>query len=209
VYGASCDVGELGRLCDNTGRDTLTGGPGDDHVYANECMPDPNCQEATNISLGTTMSGGPGTDVMLGAHGRDVIRGERGKDTAAGYLGRDLLRGGGGDDALDGGGGNDRAYGKAGTDRVSGGGGRDLLRGGKGYDTVTGGAGNDRLYGSAGEDRLSGGPGNDRIFARGSQRDRVICGKGRDRAKVDRLDKVSGCERVLRLKPLKRPRRRR
>jgi RHS repeat-associated protein len=38
--------------------------------------------------------------------------------------------------------------------------------------------------------------GDDAVQARDGARDRVACGPGRDRARVDRLDRVKGCERV-------------
>jgi Ca2+-binding RTX toxin-like protein len=61
-----------------------------------------------------------------------------------------------------------------------------------------GGIGNDVLYGGAGSDRLYGGPGNDTLRARDGQRDVVDCGPGRDIAYVDRIDRVSACERIVR-----------
>ncbi len=84
VFGADCDVGELGRICDNVGRDRLHGRAGDDDLRANECMEKPDCQEATNISLGTTQTGGPGNDKMLGAEKRDALRGGKDNDTGPG-----------------------------------------------------------------------------------------------------------------------------
>jgi hypothetical protein len=44
---------------------------------------------------------------------------------------------------------------------------------------------------------LTGGRGADRINAAGDdRRDLVRCGRGRDRAVVDRIDRVRGCERT-------------
>ncbi len=155
VFGAGCEFGSeegLGRICDNVGRDKLRGGPGDDDLRANECMDQPDCQDATNISLGTRMRGDDGNDLLLGAERRDVLRAGPGNDKASGFLGRDRIRGG---------------------------------------------AGNDRLDGGAGRDVVRGGPGKDRIEARDGKRDRVNCGRGRDRAKVDSKDRVIDCERVV------------
>jgi hypothetical protein len=45
---------------------------------------------------------------------------------------------------------------------------------------------------------LKGGPGNDVLLAADGKRDLVDCGKGRDRATVDRIDRVRGCESVTR-----------
>ena len=108
---------------------------------------------------------------------------------------------------LKGGGKGDLIYGKGGADRIYGRGGRDCLWGGTGNDRMFGGAGDDRLHGStgrdylvgnAGRDRIVGGFGNDRISARDGNNDSIDCGPGRDRAVVDRGDKVRRCEIVVR-----------
>jgi Ca2+-binding RTX toxin-like protein len=144
VFGAGCKIGGeegegLGRICDNVGRDKLIGGPGDDNVWANECSDIPDCQEATNISLGTRMRGGAGNDSLLGAEKRDRMRGGPGDDTAQGFLGRDRLKGGRGNDTLDGGGGRDRIIGGFGNDEIfARDGKRDRIRCGKGrHDSAT------------------------------------------------------------------------
>ena len=129
--------GELGRICDNVGRDKLIGAPGDDDLRANECIGPTDCQEATNISLGTRQRGGPGNDKLLGAERRDVLRGGRGNDSAQGFLGRDKVNGGPGDDTLDGGGGRDRVNGFGGNDQIEARDGkRDRIRCGKGRDSA-------------------------------------------------------------------------
>jgi Ca2+-binding RTX toxin-like protein len=92
----------------------------------------------------------------------------------------------------------DRLVGTAGADLLYGRGGNDTLLGGRGNDVLFGGAGRDVLDGGPGLDRLYGGPGNDVLKARDGQRDVVDCGPGRDVAYVDRRDRTSGCERVLR-----------
>ena len=97
-----------------------------------------------------------------------------------------------------GGAGNDRIAGTPGADVIYGRGGNDSLFGGRGNDVIFGGRGVDRLDGGAGLDRLYGGPGNDILKARDGQGDVVDCGPGRDRAYVDRRDRVSGCETVIR-----------
>jgi hypothetical protein len=83
--------------------------------------------------------------------------------------------------------GKDRARGRAGEDCLNGGGGKDRLHGN---------ADNDKLRGKKGSDRLKGGAGSDKLKARGGGSDRVHCGKGRDKAIVDKSDQVGGCERV-------------
>jgi hypothetical protein len=70
-------------------------------------------------------------------------------------------------------------------------------RGGRGWrGPPIRGAG--RLYGGPRRDLLHGGPGNDRLKARDGRRNRVVCGRGRDVVKADRLN---GCERVGRDSP--------
>jgi Ca2+-binding RTX toxin-like protein len=94
--------------------------------------------------------------------------------------------------------GRDRLVGTAAADLIYGRGGNDVLLGGRGNDVLVGGSGNDVLDGGADLDRLFGGPGNDTLKARDGKRDLVDCGPGRDVAFVDRFDRLSGCERVVR-----------
>jgi hypothetical protein len=49
-----------------------------------------------------------------------------------------------------------------------------------------------------GDQRLRRGPGRDVVQARNGKRELVRCGSGRDRARVDRRDRVRACERVSR-----------
>jgi Ca2+-binding RTX toxin-like protein len=58
-------------------------------------------------SIGETLDGGAGHDIMYGLDGNDVLLGGSGADTLIGNAGNDALNGGGGNDALNGGGGND------------------------------------------------------------------------------------------------------
>jgi hypothetical protein len=112
--------------------------------------------------------------------------------------------------------GADHVIGSAAGDQIAGGAGDDTLMGGAGYDCLIGGAGNDKLYGESADDRLSGGPGNDTLdggsetdtFSGGSGNDvidsrdkiseKVNCGRGRDRVRADRKDKLKGCEKRVR-----------
>jgi dienelactone hydrolase len=98
-----------------------------------------------------------------------------------------------------GGPGDDTLKGTAAGDALRGRGGSDRLGGGRARDCLYGGAGSDRLTGGSAKDRLNGRSGNDRIRAADGSVDRVRCGRGKhDRARVDRVDRVSGCERVAR-----------
>ena len=162
------------------------------------------------------LTGGPLADLLCGEAGDDQIDGGAGADqlygdfcpgaTLAGLAraaqageGNDVIRGGSGNDRMVGGGGNDRLTGGAGNDRADGGAGRDKLSGGAGNDRLSGGAGNDTLAGGAGTNRYAGGGGNDTVNAANGRKERVDCGAGRrDSARVDRVDRARGCERVRR-----------
>jgi hypothetical protein len=110
----------------------------------------------------------------------------------------DRLDGGPGGEALLGRGGADRLRGFDGDDCLEGGNGNDTLRGGKGNDRLSGGPGNDSLDGGPGRDVVNGGPGRDTVASVDGERDTINCGGGRDSVRADRVDRVSGCERVRR-----------
>lgn len=117
----------------------------------------------------------------------------------AGTAKADRIRGSTGSDRISGGRGRDRLFGLGSADCISGGAGNDTLSGGKGNDTLNGGAGNDRITAGPGRNKVSGGAGNDAINVRNHRRDVVNCGKGRkDRVVADRVDRLRGCERVVR-----------
>ncbi len=87
--------------------------------------------------------------------------------------------------------GNDRLLGSAnhGGNQLRGEGGADRILGRDGNDALYGGAGNDRLKGGPGKDFLAGGGGSDLLLARDGERDqRILCGSGSDRARVDPID---------------------
>lgn len=87
--------------------------------------------------------------------------------------------------------GTDRA------DRICAGGGNDTVDARGGDDVVYGGDGKDFIIGRAGADQLNGGAGNDDIDALdGSGTDVVDGGPGYDVCRVDRGDRVTGCEIV-------------
>lgn len=79
---------------------------------------------------------------------------------------------------------------RAGASRLVGSPGPDKLAGYVGDDTIVGGRGRDVIFGHLGDDRID---------ARDGARDVVDCGDGdRDRVRADRIDRLSGCERVTR-----------
>lgn len=92
----------------------------------------------------------------------------------------------------------DALTGLGGNDVLSGLAGDDCLSGGRGKDRLSAGSGNDTLSGGPGKNRYSGGPGKDRINARNHVNEKVRCGPGKDRARVDSGDRTFGCERVRR-----------
>ncbi len=118
-----------------------------------------------------------------------------------------FVRGNGGRDSLDAAGGPgftgglDRAVdlkGRAGADTLTGGPLDDQLYGGGGPDAIHGGKGEDEIDAGEGRDTVDAGAGRDRIDSRDGSRDRVRCGRGPDRVKADRRDRLRGCERVRR-----------
>jgi Ca2+-binding RTX toxin-like protein len=122
---------------------------------------------------------------------------------------KNALQGTNDPDTLTGARGGDIIFGYGAADRLRGASGHDCLLGGRGADTLRGDAGDDRLTGGSGADVLVGGPGsnaydagsgNDRVDAANRRIELVRCGAGKDRARVDRRDRVSGCERVTRVR---------
>jgi Ca2+-binding RTX toxin-like protein len=119
------------------------------------------------------------TLLVEGQGGNDLIFPARDYATAAG---RRVLLGGGARDAL--------------TATPDG----AFLHGGNDGDRLIGRARADNLTGGRGHDLIRGGSGSDLIRAIDDMRDRVFCGPGFDRAKVDGIDIVHGCERLIAIK---------
>jgi Ca2+-binding RTX toxin-like protein len=89
---------------------------------------------------------------------------------------------------------------------LAGGGGKDhltatpegaVIHGGEGRDTIAGGPGPDNITGGEGKDLIRAGKGRDIIRAIDGTRDRILCGPGLDKVKVDTIDKLKGCERLI------------
>jgi hypothetical protein len=145
-----------------------------------------------------TLRGTNERELITGRGGDDAIRARGGKDCANGNSGNDNVHGGPESDQVKGGGGKDRAKGGGDGDRVKGQAGKDRVGGGGGDDKVTGGAGKDRVKGGGGVDKIKGQGGKDRLKAVDGKSDRVNCGGGKDRATVDKNDRVSdNCEKVV------------
>jgi hypothetical protein len=121
-----------------------------------------------------------------------------GDDVLTGTPAAELICGLAGDDRIRGLAGDDRLWGDACNAKVEGAG-DDTLSGGAGNDKLWGAGGNDKLDGGSGRNSYSGGSGNDTIAASNGVRETVDCGAGKkDYARVDRTDKVRGCEKVKR-----------
>lgn len=149
-------------------------------------------------------------DVTVNLASAEPLDGEAGEgDTIVEF---ENLESGFGDDRLLGSSRSERITGGMGDDRIRGGGGDDRLMGDGtfegGDDRIHGGAGSDRIIGEAGRDRLLGGGGADHIDSVSGvflhfhgpdrARDRVRCGSGKDRARAEPRDRLSGCEQVRR-----------
>ncbi len=176
--------------------------PGD---CVNRTIGTDNGERIRGTIAGDEIFGFGGNDSISGFQGVDCIDGGKGNDRLYGGDDNDTLVGGSGADRLDGNDERDKLYGGTGNDRLRGGHGRDLLAGGPGNDGLYGGPDADRLFGESGKDRLvgsggrdviDGGAGNDSIDARDGERDRIICGRGRDRVRADSYDRLNGCEIV-------------
>jgi Ca2+-binding RTX toxin-like protein len=120
---------------------------------------------------------GPFTMVVLeGAAGDDVLAPQSDWTGTGAHL---ILAGGGGNDHL--------------TAPPGGG----VLHGGEGRDVINGSARADSITGGEGRDLIRAGRGRDIVRAIDGTRDRIICGGGFDRVKVDTVDKLKGCERLI------------
>jgi Ca2+-binding RTX toxin-like protein len=172
------------RFYGAAGADTYSGDAGDDRFDATE----PAAPERDSIACGEGRdvvdadkldSVGPDCEIVavdsrvLLTNGADKFKAFRSELSVFGRRGNDVITG-------------------FFRDRIDGGRGRDTLKGGDGVDVLTGGSGRDKLFGDSGDDTLR---------AADGERDTVVCGKGKDRATVDRKDRVaSDCEKVSRRK---------
>ena len=115
-------------------------------------------------------------DQLDGLEGDDEIRGLGAKDSLIGGLGSDVIYGGPGNDVLI----------------------EPVRRSDAAGDVFYGGGGDDRLHAGKGEDVMYGGDGNDLLIGGDGQRDKLYCGKGKDRYDADKIDYVdSSCEKKI------------
>jgi Ca2+-binding RTX toxin-like protein len=166
--------------------------------------------EGDNVLDAEFVQTGSGDDLLVGSDRevREELAGGPGADTINGLAGDDAIHGGfepfnpADDDLIVGGPGDDDIFAGSGEDDVTAGAGDDLVDVGPGDDRGTGGSGRDSLIGDLGADRLRGGAGSDRLDAAydapgRESRDRLDCGPGKDRARLERRDRVRRCERIL------------
>jgi Ca2+-binding RTX toxin-like protein len=145
-------------------------------------------------SLGAALNSDGDRDVSLsgvegilifGGFGNDLLTAAGGFGTGAVFTRDFVARGSEGDDQVTGGRGEDQLFGDQGDDRLAGGGGADDLFGLGGRDLLVGGRGRDEMRAGDGRDILS---------ARDGIRELVHGGPRRDRAKVDRRDRIRAVE---------------
>jgi Ca2+-binding RTX toxin-like protein len=127
-------------------------------------------------------------DHITGTNKADRILARGGKDSVSGGRGNDCLDGGSGSDSLSGSLGKDRIYGRTGGDHLNGAAGTDYLSGGAGNDSINAGFGRDRVFGGSGRDLIN--------VATAGPPARVSCGVGRDRVRVNFIERnrTRGCE---------------
>ncbi|HYH37562.1 MAG TPA: hypothetical protein VD860_05005, partial [Azospirillum sp.] len=107
---------------------------------------------------------GADDDTLYGGGGDDVVSSRTGNDQLHGDEGNDTVQGGEDNDALFGGNGGDLLLGNTGADLLLGNMGADTLYGGLDGDTLYGGRDDDALFGNDEADRLEGDDGADRLF---------------------------------------------
>ena len=151
--------------------------------------------DASLADAGVAISGGTGSETIVGSPFDDTLYGGAGDDTIFGGDGDDTISGGTGADHLDGGIGSDTlSYtddtsgvtvnlatnsatgGEATGDTITG---FENVTGGTGADTLTGNASNNVLDGNAGNDTIFGGDGDDTISG-GAGADQLNGGTGSD-----------------------------
>jgi hypothetical protein len=184
---------------------TVNGGAGNDQI-----IPSGSTLHWLNGDAGDdtfNLAASPNRDVVDGGEGNDSFLWPRGgTDEFIGGAGVDALtlppdRPGSVslDDQANDGPANDLKFNaRSDVENVLGSDGADALTGSAAANVLDGAKGNDAIDGGGGGDTLRGGEGDDQIEAQDGVKDVVECGLGSDRANVDAIDAVSGCETVVR-----------
>jgi len=172
------------------------GGNGDDRLYADEAVElsqdliELAIAEEWEGTVGPTLSGGPGDDILVGSNCLDNLFGGLGKDFIAGLGGRDVILG---DSTFERlwpvprdqlaqepdfpyytYGNFPRELAEGDDDVLFGGTGGDEIWGQGGDDWISGGEGDDFIVGGRGSDTMLGGAGNDVIYAGGRYGDFLL-----------------------------------
>ncbi|MFT3787468.1 MAG: hypothetical protein QM770_15085 [Tepidisphaeraceae bacterium] len=142
-------------------------GAGDDRVdlfdlnFASKLVKQPNGSiDRRAVFINATLSGGAGSDTIIGSNLDDRIDGGDGGDVLDGGRGNDYITGGAGNDLLIGGHHNDSLFGEAGDDVIDVGLTREAFaafgKHASGADYVSGGEGNDRVFSVRGNTTVRG-----------------------------------------------------
>ncbi len=134
----------------------------------------------------TTITGGSGSESIVGGSGNDIIYSTTGNDSITGGSGSETIVGGSGNDIIYSTTGNDSITGGSGSETIVGGSGNDIIyattgnttiTGGSGSESITGGSGNDIIYSTTGNDSITGGSGSETIVG-GSGNDIIYATTG-------------------------------
>ena len=203
VEGGDGDDTMLGDGYEPAGTDVIDGGAGTDSI-SDWVQPGEDVNPRVAISFdGVANDGRPGEkDNLVGIEKLDASV----SGTFTGGPGADdfFIRAAFNDSApsaVNGGGGPDKLVGHDYVETIDGGPGDDVIEGGLNDDTLTGGPGEDRILGDSSQNTCNFLAcrypfGNDTINARDGEKDSIDCGVGEDKAIVDPVDVVSGCETV-------------
>lgn len=200
--GAGDDVLD-GDVFEPMAPDVLDGGPGADTV---EGWASPGASSHAPITMtldGAANDGRPGEgdDVRgierITSHVSGIVRTSDADDVVDMWANLDM-----GSSSISTFGGADKVIGGSASESIDAGAGDDRIEGGFGNDTIVAGPGRDTVFG----DKTGGNcglfescdapVGNDVIDTRDGEADTVDCGVGVDRAVIDAVDTVSGCESV-------------
>ena len=147
------------------------------------------------ISLGAeddTIYGGDGYDTVGSGSGSDYLYGDAGNDSVFGGDDADVVYGGTDQDSVFGNVGADIVFGNQGLDTLFGGQGSDSLYGGQHADILYGNKGDDLALGNLGDNTIHGNEGNDTLF--GGRGNDLIYGNSGDDSLIGSLgdDTLSG-----------------
>lgn len=182
---------------------TINGGPGNDRIVPSGNAIHEVAGEGGNDRF--QLSSSPNADTVDGGADDDLFEYPIGDD----------LRGGGGTDTVllsatrpttisvtlddvadDGPDGGAKSNIRSDIENLTAGDEDDAVSGSAAANVLSTGGGNDNLAGGPGRDTLHAGVGDDVVDAKDGEADIVDCGVGTDRATIDAIDTVTGCEVV-------------